>query len=536
MVAQAQVMTIGGYFAILRRRKWRFIIPFALVLFASTALAFLLPPIYRSEAIVLIERQEIPPDLVQTTVTGYVEERIEALTNRLLTRENLRSIIDKYNLYPEEESTEDRQENIKRMRDSILIEMTDVETSDPDKGKQSVATISFTVSFEAGSPQTAQEVTQELATLYLEGNRRDRTESAADVTRFLGGEAERLEKQIADLDTKLAEFKSENAEQLPELTDLNRSLYEKTESEIERTEEQIRTLQDSMKAMESELAITSPNREMVAGDGAHIMSPSDRLNALTAEYLTASVRYASNHPDLVKMRREIEALGGQVSGAAAGDIVQKLALTRGQLLEAQRNYTDNHPDVKKLKQSVMELEQALRTASATAASPGLSGSQVPADNPRYVSLKTQLDAAQGNLTAARSKLIQLNTKLVEYQERLQNTPAIEKEYKALTLDYENAKNRYQDLREKQLNARLAEQIESGGQAERFTIVQPAFLPTMPDKPSRLGIILLGSLIAFSLGLGNIAFAEYTDRTVHGSRDLIEIFNAPPLAVIPYIKD
>ena len=66
----------GEYLAILKRRKWFFIIPFVAIVAASTAFAFALPPVYKATATILVEKQEIPTELIQTTVTGYVQERI----------------------------------------------------------------------------------------------------------------------------------------------------------------------------------------------------------------------------------------------------------------------------------------------------------------------------------------------------------------------------------------------------------------------------------------------------------------------------
>ncbi len=70
------------------------------MLVVAAALAFLLPPVYRSEATILIERQSIPSDVVETTVTGYVQEQIEQLRQRINTRTNLLRIADQFDLYP----------------------------------------------------------------------------------------------------------------------------------------------------------------------------------------------------------------------------------------------------------------------------------------------------------------------------------------------------------------------------------------------------------------------------------------------------
>ncbi|MEN8133513.1 MAG: hypothetical protein ABFS45_25780 [Pseudomonadota bacterium] len=454
----------------------------------------------------------------------------------MLTLDSLWRIANSQDLYPGERTRENRKDIVTRMRESIFVDMVDVKTNDPGSGKQSTATIAFTVAFESGTPQDAKNVTEELSSLFLQENRKARSTQAADVSNFLEAEADRLNKEIVGLEKKLARFKQEHKDQLPELLDVNVKLFEKAESDIGNTEQQIRGFQDTINALQAELAITNPYQDIQTATGQKIQAPAERLKVLMAEYLRLSSTYNPNHPDVMKMRNEIRSLESQTGGRTSG--VHKLfgELTRQQaeLMNARQRYSNEHPDVKKLKQSVAMLEAKLNEMQL----PGLPSSTqllVAPDNPRYVSLKTQLSAAQGNLKAERAKLVQLNQKMAEYERRLFQTPAVERDYKSLARDYENARKKYQELKDKQRQARLAEQLEGGSQAEQLIIIQPAFLPITPDKPNRLGIALLGCFLAFAGGVGSVSVAEYMDHTIRGSRGIIDVFEAPPLAVIPLIR-
>ena len=527
-----QLLKIEDYFAILKRRKISFTVVFVAIFTAALLLAFLLPSIYSTEATILIERQEIPKDLVETTVTGFIQERIEGLSKRLLTRENLWNIAEKYDLYSEYRNSDNKYEVVTEMLESTRVKMVDVEASAPDQHKKGIATIAFTVSFESENPEEARLVTNELARLYIKENRRLRSEHAEEVSQFLDEESERLNKEITSLEVKLANFKQSQREQLPELMGLNLKLYEKTDNEIERTKEQIRELEDQITALQASLAITKPNQDIFNDSGQKVLTGSERLSLLTAEYLRLSAGYSAQHPDLKKLRREIEALGGEsdVSGVTA--LIEKLTVLKERLSNARRKYSDDHPDVLSLHKAVAAVERGLQTATLSP-----TRSSIPSgapDNPQYVSLKTRLDAAFGNITSEKSKLVQLNAKLKEYEKRLFDTPAVERDYKLLSRDYDNARKKYIELKDKQLEARLAVGLEASSKAEQFSILQSAITPKLPERPNRIGIALLGFLFACAGGLGTVSIREYTDRIIYNARDLLFAFKAPPLVTIPYI--
>ena len=254
---------------------------------------------------------------------------------------------------------------------------------------------------------------------------------------------------------------------------------------------------------------------------------------LTAEYLRLSARYSTQHPDLRKLRREIETLGGEkdVSGVTA--LIEKLTDLKDKLAKAKKKYSDDHPDVVSLRQAVAAVERGLQTASVSNVRSSTFASAP--NNPRYVSLKTQLDSTRGNLKSQRSKLTQLNEKLEEYEARLFQTPVVERDYNLLTRDYDNAKKKYNEIKNKQAEARLAIDLESSSKGERFTIVQPAFLPITPERPNRLGIALLSFLLASAISIGLAAIKEYFDQKIYSPKDLEQIMRAPPIATIPIIN-
>ena len=168
-------MGLRDYWTILLRRKWHFLLPTLVVVMAALSLAFMLPPTYRSESTILIERQTIPANLVASTVTSYVQEQIQQIRQRIVTHENLREIARDFQLYPDEIAS-DPSGVMAKLREQIQVQMVDVQAADPDRAGTRVATIAFTVAFEADDPNTAQAVTAELADRFLTYNKVSRQE------------------------------------------------------------------------------------------------------------------------------------------------------------------------------------------------------------------------------------------------------------------------------------------------------------------------------------------------------------------------
>ena len=118
------------YWDIGKRHLGKFTAVFSAILLASIALAMLLPAVYRSESTILIQRQSIPSNMVATTVTGYVQEQIEQIKQRIISRDLALEIADQFGLYPQEFAT-DPSLVVRKVRENIEVQMLQVNASDP---------------------------------------------------------------------------------------------------------------------------------------------------------------------------------------------------------------------------------------------------------------------------------------------------------------------------------------------------------------------------------------------------------------------
>lgn len=522
---ERSALHLSDYLEVLQRRKLQLFLPMAVVFLLALAIAFGLPAVYRSTATILIEQQDIPQDLVRSTVTSYATERIQIISQRVMTRENLQGIIDKYNLYPNEKLSKDLEEIINLMRENIDIQMVSTDVVDPKSGRSGKATIAFDLSFESSDPVAAKLVVDDMVSLYLEENARIRSQMAAETSAFLAEEADRLSAHIAELEAALAAYKEKNVGQLPELIQLNMNLMERTERELEDVERGISDLEERKVYLESQLSQLEPN----TGE-----SPEGRLRDLQMAYLRASAIYSPDHPDIVNMRREIDTLKAQVGHTDnTGSLEQQILGVQGELAAAREKYSEDHPDIAALKRSLAALNEELDKSRSSGNEVVTSGFQP--DNPAYVSTKTQLESLKISLNSALGRRDRLKAKLADYENRIVQTPKVEQEGLSIQREYDNAVKKYHELKQNLLEAQVSEQLESENRGERFSLIEPAYVPVAPEKPNRPGILLLGAALSLVSGLGFAAAAEYLDQSVRGSRGVSLLLGAPPIVSIPYLS-
>jgi uncharacterized protein involved in exopolysaccharide biosynthesis len=191
---------------IFKRRFFYFLIPFVLVFAAGAAVVMLIPAVYSAEGKILVESQQIPSDLVKPTVSALANERIQVISQRILTRDNLLSIANKYQLFSGRRKRMTGTEMVDWMRENTKIKPVDLKTTQLRQNPNST-TLAFTVGFEHEVPATALRVASEFVTMILSEDVRVRTNFASETTKFLEREVRRLEVELANVEAKMAEIK-----------------------------------------------------------------------------------------------------------------------------------------------------------------------------------------------------------------------------------------------------------------------------------------------------------------------------------------
>lgn len=521
------------YLAFIRRRKKGLFIVSGILLAIAILVTFLLPPVYRSSATILVVEQEIAPSLVRSTISNYAAQQVRVIAERVLTHSNLLKIIDRYNLYASERHRKTTGEILKEMVDDIHLRLVNANIISPLTGQKTTATIAFKIAYDGKSPKMAQEVTNNLVSLFLRENIHIRERQALATSSFFADAAHRLSAHISKIESKLASFKQKHLNELPEFTRLNVTLRSDTNAQIMNVEQAISSLQTRKFYLQGKLAEVDPNKSIISSSGRPILSPTGQLKALEARYISLSGIYTPNHPVLVRMRREIALLKKSVGGGndRAG-IEKQIRAQRSELAAAERKYGPDHPDVVRLKRSLAALKASLKSSQSH-------GPEIPLgkpDNPAYIVLQSQMNAIDTELQSDRQKLTGLRAKRDAYTARLAEMPEIQKEYQRLARDLDSSQLQYQELKKKQLDAQVGQQLVQDNMGQRFSVINPPRLPERPYKPNRPALLMLGLILSLAGGAAYVMVLEGMDNSVRNMKSLAALLEKPVLSVIPYVEN
>ena len=515
----------------IKRRKRPALVAFALVALLSVLYAIFAPPTFRSESTILIEQQEIPKDLVRSTVTSFADQRIQMIIQRVMTYSKLVELIKKYDLYAEDREKEPLESVVNAMREDIHHRMISADVVDPRSGRPVEATIAFNIGYESRFAKTAQLVANELTSLFLSENIKTRQEMADNAESFFTDEVRRLKVKSAELEGRLAEFKEKNFRKLPELTSLNINLMDRTEREYFDANRQIQALEERRIYLESNLSQQDPQSALVGKGQEATLTPAARARLLQNQYISLVATYSGNHPDVIRTKRELENLVGDGEYPNERTFVKRqLEIYNAELISLSKRYGLTHPDVSRLQALVDSFQKQL------AAVPEVEQQDMEsASNPSYVQLATALKSVKLELDLVKATRDTLKGKLNDLETAILEAPMVEKEYLELTRDYENTTRKYQELTAKQSEAGLARTLEQESKGERFTLIQPPLMPEQPISPNRILILIAGFVVAIAIAVGVMILLEKMDPTFYSARVVTRLLGKAPLVTVQHIS-
>ena len=487
--------SVEDYWAIVFRRRWWILLPLFLTWAAVWGVSWLLPSTYQSEALILVEQQKVPDQYVVPNVTTNLQERLQGMTQQILSRTRLQATIDRFHLYPQSHGLNGLLKSgdpVEQMRNDIKIEL--VET--PGHPGEFTA---FKMRYSAESPQLARKVNGELTRLFIEGNETAQRELSENTTDFLGNEVADARKNMAEQEAKVAAFKERHLGELPSQLETNVQILTGIQAQLQNTQHAVDAAKQQKLYLESLLQQYQSVRSSLGADST--LTPAQALDKelldLRLQLKDLQSRYTDQYPDIIAVK-------------------EKIAKTEGMRKQAEIEMAANQKNPK-----------TSNIADASAIEELQHGSSTP-----MMQIQSQLKANQMEILNDQKYEKELQSKITEYQARLNLTPATEQELTNISRGYEESKANYNSLLQKQMQSQLATSLEHRQQGEQFRVVDPPSLPKKPSTPNHLRFSWGGLLAGILLGLGLASAIELTDERVRQEKDLEGIVPVRVLVGIP----
>lgn len=458
----------------------------------ATAVVWFIPAKYRSETVIIIEQQRVPEKLVEPNVAADLQQRLQSMSEQILSRTRLLGIINKFHLYSQGHYL-DQDALVEKMRADIGVELI--------KGDRPDQISAFKVSYSAGSPVVAQQVTAELTSLFIEENLRNREQLSEDTTDFLQSELDDARKNLDQQEQRLREFKNRYMGQLPDQTTSNLQILSGLQTRLQ-------TANDALNQAEQQKLY---------------------LQSMLSEYRA--------------FRSKTTAKDGTAVPLPADDIDQRLDRMKSQLAGLLSEYTPRHPDVVRLKQEIAATEKLKAQASPTIKSSATSddtGSSLAggaADTQQVaavVQIESQAKANELDITNRKNEIKKIEADIESYQQRLNLTPAREQELTAITRDHDQSLANYESLLAKRNQSMMATNLEKRQQGEQFRMIDPPSLPQKPYFPKRLPFSLAGLAFGLVFGLSIVVLQEFASPRLFSEEELNAIVAVPTVIALPTI--
>ena len=536
-------LSLNDIIEIFKRRKKYFFIT-AAVLFALSFAFAVHWSRYRSIATVQIEQSDISQNITATEnnnqndmTEALADQRISQVEQTVTSMDSLNAIIAKFNLYPAERQTTPAAVLATKMRNKIKLDFIGSTLSNPAEAQKASAAqlsaIAFTLSFDYNDPQITQQVTNDLVSRFLDEDLKLRHRQAQETSDFIGVQIASLEAAMADQGKKIADFKAENGESGPAALIFNQQAASTASLNLQTVQAQLTASEGTIGSLRSQLASVDPYSRVIA-DGQLVTTPAVQLKALQGQYATISSQYGPDHPDVVKLRHQIDALKTEIGGGDSADTGQLQAQIKDvqtNLAAAQKTEGPENPDVISLQRQLKSLQGML--SSSRRSSGAAQGTRHDADNPAYLQVVSQLQAAEEQHKSLLSQQSSLQAEQARYQRVLAQNPGTEQQLEVLSRDYDNEQLRYRELKEKKMAADMSEQLETGRKGQRLIVTIP---PTLPLKthPARVLIVAAGLLLSLLGGIVSVVLVEAGSTSIHSAHQVAHLTGASPLVMVPYI--
>ena len=412
------------------------------VLVLGTAYVMTRPRVWKATSVVRVEPQQTDAQLVQRTV-GDVEPRLLSLRQAMLGGPVLGRVVDQLKLMPDLVARRGKEAAIEQLRESIDVKPT---------------WNAFEVTVSANDPKVAANIANLVPTVFAQLTNETRASQAADATKVFDSQVKELQDSVNGWQQKIIAFKVAHIGELPEQMEANMRQLDRLSGEMRARTEQLRAVE----ARRSDLVLMRNGGDTESGRAQMV------VDQLQQQLAAAKTQYTDDHPEVVRLSRELKAARGRVNEADA-----RLGVQREERARATREVG---------------------------------------------TIQRDIDA--------------LSKEAQNYQARLDQTPRWAAELAGLEREYDIAKTKYQSVLGRKVEAEIAQEIESRNAPRLFSLVSPAAPPAVPSKPDRFGGLVVVLVAAIGAGVLSGVMVELRDESIRDERQLRGELPLPVLAIVP----
>lgn len=490
---ETRELTMDDYLAIVRRRMRVVLIPLFIAPLAGFGVSYVFPPKYTSESTVLVEGQKVPSNYVEPVITADFAQRVQTLSQQVLSASRLRPMIESLDLVKPEDEGKLMDEIRSNMQVTpVITAMSQAATTTSSGARKKPSPTDeplpgFNVAYTDSKPERAQKICNAMTSLILDENLKSRAEVAKGTTDFLGRQVDEAKRVLDEQDAKLAAFKKQYFGQLPGDVENNMRMLLSLNSQLDATTQSLNRAQQDKTYAEGMLS------------------------------------------------QQVAAWKSSLSSENPQTLQQQLAVLQAQLLQLEARYTDDYPDVTKTKADIAKVQSKLDEINKQMGTGTDTSDKASANEPAEIrQLRLQIHQYDEVIKQATEDQKKLQASINVYQSRTAMSPTVEEEFKELSRDYDNAQAFYRDLLAKKSSAEVGTSMESQQEGEQMTIMQTAGLPDSPSFPNRPLFAAGGLGAGLGLGLLIALWLEISDRSIRTEKDAMAAMDLPLLISVPWL--
>jgi polysaccharide chain length determinant protein (PEP-CTERM system associated) len=510
---QRRPLDIEDYVDIMRRHRSWILGPAFLGLVVGVVTAFLWPDSYLASGTIRVTPPQVSQRLVQTNASEEMTQRITAIYQQIISRQNLTNLIQTYNLYPEDRKRYPMEDVIETMRKDIQMSpLRDLNTGSPYSRQNRGS--AFSVSFSYSDRRLAQRICQDIISRFIDESTRSRSTQSLMTTEFFKSQVEQARRDLDEIDQKIAEFKTKNIAGMPEQAQVILGRINALENQAQGINLMISRVQQDKLQLETQLRVLKEQQAAAGASGQQtvVETPTARASA----------------ERLAQVEREIQALQNQLAGL-------------------RENYKENHPDVQRVigylnvkqrqkDQLLQEVETARAEAPVRVVRPATPTREQRQTAAAIAQIETAIQSKDLEIERLNKLMADAAARSRSMQGMLEGSPVAQQEYLQLLRDRAMVDKRLQELTEKYQQSSLSSDLENRRQGENLEVLEQPVMPVEPYAPKRPLIIFGGLGAGIALGIALAAGRELKDTSLKNLKDVRAYTRLTVLGSIPFLEN